>query len=53
MSFYHPTCPYCGEELDEEHTCEEQSPVAREDNCPMCGEPYDSWLDHLKSCEPG
>jgi ssDNA-binding Zn-finger/Zn-ribbon topoisomerase 1 len=22
------------------------------DTCPMCGEAYDSYLDHLKTCSP-
>lgn len=46
------SCPNCDEavSLEETHDCPEATPVEREDNCPMCGEDYDSWLAHLANC---
>jgi len=51
-------CPFCGKELDnyvgrallESHDCQKSPASARADCCPMCGEEYSSWLDHLKNC---
>jgi hypothetical protein len=46
-------CHRCGEQgIDlENHNCPAELPFDGE-RCPMCGEPYDSYLTHLSRCEP-
>jgi hypothetical protein len=48
-------CPHCGGRyVDERHVelCE-ASPFSGVDECPMCGEPYDSYTGHLQRCDGG
>jgi ribosomal protein S27AE len=48
-------CPSCGKEvIIEEHVerCE-ASVFTGTDTCPMCGEPFDSYLAHLARCRAG
>lgn len=50
------TCPFCGEEFVHEqgHTCEELPPIARRDECPMCGQTYADYLHHISTeCDGG
>jgi hypothetical protein len=45
-------CPACGEmDYPLDHDCDDE-PVWN-GTCPMCGEPYQSHLDHLKHCSAG
>jgi len=46
------TCPHCGEDFSgfhDEHECDELPPTA-DDRCPLCEEPMDSYLNHLREC---
>ena len=54
MTEYDDGCPYCWRHrYDDEHLrfCKPTS-VQQADGCPMCGEEYDSYLDHLAECKP-
>jgi rRNA maturation protein Nop10 len=55
MTMEQRTCPHCGRAyLDEFHIerCR-QSPFSGTDTCPMCGDQFDSFLDHLGRCDGG
>jgi hypothetical protein len=53
-------CRYCGQvyfkkyKLDShERNCQrEPDPFEECNTCPMCGEGYDSFTDHLAECDP-
>ena len=45
-------CPRCGEIIDvNSHDCDGE--LAFDGTCPMCGQAYDTYLEHLKSCDGG
>jgi len=49
-------CPDCGERVElygdrKRHDCDGRPPFDGE--CPMCGKPYESYLEHLKDCDGG
>ena len=53
-------CERCGKEFFKRYVrdshqrhCGRSSPFEGADTCPMCGQPYDSYTDHLaEECEP-
>jgi len=49
-------CPDCGKLVElygdrKRHDCDGRPPFDGE--CAMCGEPYESYLEHLKDCDGG
>lgn len=48
-------CPYCGADVfgDKHVRLCKASPFSGSDECPMCGEPFDSYTDHLQRCDGG
>jgi len=44
------TCRHCGETYTWlNHSCDELPPTAG-DECPLCGQPMESWLNHMRRC---
>lgn len=48
-------CPHCGGRyyLDSHPTICSPSAYENTDTCPMCGEEFSGYLDHLKTCDGG
>jgi rRNA maturation protein Nop10 len=55
MTIEKRTCPHCGRYYYHDRHIERcrNSPFAAADTCPMCGDPFDSFLDHLARCDGG
>lgn len=51
--FVETECPRCGEivAVDGTHDCD--GDLEFDGSCPMCGERYDTYLEHLKDCDGG
>ena len=52
-----PTCDDCGNRIlypqHHERVCSSVSTSTFDGECPMCGEPYKTYLQHLEDCSGG